>query len=150
MVVNVQTLNQLVEIDPKTDAIVARHPLPGADHNHGLLIEPTQRLAIIACEGNNKLLVVDMESMRVIQGESLGDGPDVLAFDDALKLLYVASESGIVSVFEEQGKKLTKIGEGLLARNAHSVAVDPLTHRVYFPLQNLNGRPVLRVVEPIK
>jgi len=46
-----------------------------------------------------------------------------LAYDDTLKLLYVASESGVVSVFEEQGKKLTKIGEGLLARNAHSVAV---------------------------
>ena len=97
--VNVQTLNQLVEIDPHTDAIVARHPLPGADHNHGLLIEPTQRLAFIACEGNNKLLVVDMDSMRVTGSDSVGDGPDVLAFDDALKLLYVASESGVVSVF---------------------------------------------------
>jgi YVTN family beta-propeller protein len=148
--VNVQTLNQLVEIDPGTDAIVARHPVPGADHNHGLLIEPTQRLAIIACEGNNKLLVVSMESMRVIQSDSLGDGPDVLAFDDTLKLLYVASESGVVSVFEEQGKKLMKIGEGLLARNAHSVAVDPQTHRAYFPLQNANGRPVLRVMEPVR
>lgn len=148
--VNVQTLNQLVEIDPRTDAIVARHPLPGADHNHGLLIEPTQRLAIIACEGNNKLLVVDMDSMRVTGSDSLGDGPDVLAFDDALKLLYVASESGVVSVFEQQEKKLTKIGEGLLARNAHSVAVDPQTHRVYFPLQSANGRPVLRVMEPVK
>ena len=148
--VNVQTLNQLVEIDPHTDAIVARHPLPGADQNHGLLIEPTQRLAIIACEGNNKLLVVDMESMRVIQSDSLGGSPDVLAFDDALKLLYIASESGVVSVFEQQGKKLAKIGEGLLARNAHSVAVDPSTHRIYFPLQNVNGRPVLRVLEPIK
>jgi YVTN family beta-propeller protein len=148
--VNVQTLNQLVEIDPHTDAIVARHPLPGADHNHGLLIEPMQRLAIIACEGNNKLLVVDMESMRVIQSDSLGDGPDVLAFDDTQRLLYVATESGVVSVFEEQGKKLVKIGEGLLARNAHSVAVDPSSHRVYFPLQNVNGRPVLRVMEPFR
>jgi len=148
--VNVQTLNQLVEIDPHSDTIIARHSLPGADHNHGLLIEPTQRLAIIACEGNNKLLVVDMQSMRVTASDSLGDGPDVLAFDDALRLLYVASESGIVSVLEEQGKSLTKVGEGLLARNAHSVAVDPKTHRVYFPLQNVNGRPVLRVMEPVR
>jgi len=148
--VNVQTLNQLVEIDPRTDAIVARHPLPGADHNHGLLIEPAQRLAIIACEGNNKLLVVDMENMRVIGNDSLGEGPDVLAFDESLHLLYVASESGIVSMFEERGKKLSKIGEGLLARNAHSVAVDGQTHRVYFPLQSENGRPLLRVMEPVR
>src|SRR5207253_727245 len=114
--VNVQTLNQLVEIDPRKDAIVARHPLPGADHNHGLLIEPRERLAFVACEGNNKLLVVDMQSMGVIANDSLGDGPDVLALDEALHLLYVASESGVVSVFEEKGKGVTKIGEGLLAR----------------------------------
>jgi YVTN family beta-propeller protein len=148
--VNVQTLNQLIEIDPNTDAIIARHAIPGADHNHGLLIEPVERLAFIACEGNNKLLAVDMESMRVIQSDAVGDGPDVLAFDDAQKLLYVASESGVVSVFEEQGKKLMKVGEGLLAPHAHSVAVDPQTHRVYFPLQNVNGRPVLRVMESVK
>ena len=146
--VNVQTANQLLEIDPRTDAIVARHALPGADHNHGLLIEPGQRLAIIACEGNDKLLVVDMDSMRVVGSESLGKAPDVLAFDDGLRRLYVASESGVVSVFEEHGKKLVKIGEGLLARNAHSVAVDRHTHRLYFPLQNVSGHPVLRVMEP--
>ena len=147
--VNVQTLNQLVEIDPHSDTIIARYSLPGADHNHGLLIEPTERLGIIACEGNNKLLVVDMQSMRATASESLGDGPDVLAFDDVLHLLYVASESGVVSMFEEQEKHLTKIGQGFLARKAHSVAVDPQTHRVYFPLQNVNGRPVLRVMEPV-
>ncbi|HKS91091.1 MAG TPA: hypothetical protein VJQ83_04110, partial [Tepidiformaceae bacterium] len=145
--VNVQTLNQLVEIDPTTDTIVGRHSLPGADGNHGLLIEPAQRLAIIACEGNNKLLIVDMESMRVIGSDSLGDGPDVLAFDEALHRLYVASESGVVSVFREDGKKLTKVGEGLLERNAHTVAVNPQTHEVYFPLANVDRRPVMRVME---
>jgi YVTN family beta-propeller protein len=146
--VNVQTLNQLVEVDPHADTIVSRHSLPGADHNHGLLIEPTQRLAFIACEGNNKLLVVDMESMRVIATHAVGDGPDVLAFDDGLHLLYVASESGVVSVFRQEEKQLVKVGEDLLAPNAHSVAVSGQTHRVYFPLKNVNGHAVLRVMEP--
>ncbi len=73
----------------------------------------------------------------------------MLAFDDALHLLYVASESGIVSIFKEQGRTLNKVAEGHLADKAHSVAVDQQTHRVYFPIQNLNGRAVLRIMEPI-
>ncbi len=146
--VNVQTSNELVEIDPRTDKIVARHPLAGSKHNHGLLIEPSQRLAFIAWEGNSKLLVLDMQTMRVISVHPVGKDPDVLAFDDGLHLLYVAGESGIVSVFRENGKKLVKVGEGMLAPDAHSVAVEPQTHRVYFPLQNVNGRPVLRVMKP--
>lgn len=73
----------------------------------------------------------------------------MLAFDDALHLLYVASESGIVSIFKEQGRTLKKVAEGHLADKAHSVTVDEQTHRVYFPVQNLNGRAVLRIMEPI-
>lgn len=48
--VNVQGTKELVEIDPATDAIVQRTLIPGADGNHGLLIEPTLQLAFIACE----------------------------------------------------------------------------------------------------
>ena len=46
------------------------------------MIEPVQHTAMIACEGNNKLLVVHMQSMRVTASDSLGEDPDVLAFDD--------------------------------------------------------------------
>jgi YVTN family beta-propeller protein len=146
--VNVQTTQELAEIDPVTGAVIARHPLAGAGRNHGLLIEPAQRLAFIACEDNAKLLVFDMKSMKVISSEAVGDDPDVLAFDDTLHVLYIASESGVVSMFKLQGQILGKIAEGHLADKAHSVAVDQQTHRVYFPLQNLNGRAVLRIMEP--
>jgi len=30
---------------------------------------------------------------------------------------------------------------------AHTVSVDPQSHRVYFPLENLRGRAVLRIME---
>jgi YVTN family beta-propeller protein len=147
--VNVQTLNQLVEIDPQTDAVIGRYALAGARHNHGLLIDPKLRIAYVACEGNAKLLTVDLDSKRVLSSEPVGDEPDVLALDDALRRLYVASESGVVSVFEQDGKALKKIGEALLAKRAHTVAVDPETHRVYFPLENVDGHAVLRIMQPV-
>lgn len=146
--VNVQTRNELVEIDPKRDTIVGRHPLAGANGNHGLLIEPQQRLAFVACEGNARLLVVDMKTMRVIASIGVGLEPDVLAFDKELRILYVASESGVVTMFKEEGKILHKIGQGLLAPHAHSVAVNPQSHRVYFPIQNKDGHPALLVMKP--
>ena len=80
--------------------------------------------------------------------QSVGADPDVLAFDKGLARLYVSAESGIISIFDEHGRKLEKIGEGFFAANAQSVAVDDRTHRVYFPLQNVNGKPVLRVAVP--
>lgn len=146
--VNVQTRGQLVEIDPRNDTVVGRHPLPGANGNHGLLIDAAQRVAYIACEGNARLLVFDLDTKKVLSVDTVGATPDVLAFDPALRRLYVASESGVVSVFGQDGKRLHKRGEALLAPHAHSVAVDPETHLVYVPLQSLDGRPVLRILEP--
>ncbi|MCU9957613.1 YncE family protein [Burkholderia sp. BKH01] len=146
--VNVQTRRQLVEIDPATDRVVGRFDLPGAKGNHGLLIDARERLAFIACEGNDKLLVLDMRAMRVIQSFAVGGEPDVLASDPSLSTLYVAGEDGVVSLFRFKAGTGDKIGEGSLGANAHVVAVDPATHRSYFPLKDVGGRPVLRVMEP--
>ena len=146
--VNVQTRNQLVEIDPATDRIVARYDVPGAKGNHGLLIDPEHRFAFIACEGNDMLVVFDMRTMRAVSSFPVGDGPDVLAYDPGFHYLYVASESGPVSVFRVAAAAVTKIGDIRVGPNAHVVVVDPATQRVYFPLKNLDGRTALRIFEP--
>lgn len=145
---NVQTRAQLVEIDPATDTVVARIDLPRAKGSHGLYIDASARLAFIACEDNDTLLVLDLGTRRVIASFPLGRGPDVLAFDPSLHWLYVASESGELALFEEKGKTLRPLGRTLLGPHAHVVAVDPQTHRAYFPLTNWKGRPVLRITRP--
>lgn len=144
--VAVQTRNQLVAIDTSTDKVVGRYDLPGCDHSHGLLIDAPQHRAYVACDGNAKLLVVDLPSMKVVGEQSVGNTPDVLALDSGWHRLYVASESGVVSIFDVSGGSVNKIGEGQLDPSAHTVAVDQQTHLVYFPLENVNGKPVLRII----
>lgn len=143
--VDVQTHNELAAIDPATNATVARYPLAGCEHDHGLLIDAPQRLAFIACDSNARLLVMDLGSMRVLSRQSVGDSPDVLALDGSSHLLYVACESGVVSVFDEHDRGIRKVGEGYVSPAAHSVAVDEVTHRIFLPLENIHGRPVLRI-----
>ena len=105
------------------------------------------RLAFVAGEDNSKLAVVDLTNMRVLATYPVGKDPDVLSFDAGLKRLYVSAESGNVTVFRENGKTL--ITEGAFSMpHAHTVCVDPETHLVYFPLQNIDGHPVLRIMAP--
>jgi DNA-binding beta-propeller fold protein YncE len=143
--VTVHGQNELAEIDPSKDQVIGRYPLTGCSESHGLLIDSEHRLAFVACEGNAKLAVFDLEAKKMTAIQSVGVDPDVLAFDKVLGRLYVSAESGIITIFDERGRKLEKIGEGFFAPNAHSVAVDSKTHRVYFPLQNVGGKPVLRI-----
>lgn len=149
ILVDVQTRDEIVAIDPGTDRIVGRYPLTSrCNDDHSLLLDAPARLGFVACDGNAKLLLVDLPSMRVLSIHEVGRSPDVLAFDPGLQRLYVASESGVVTVFALQDRRLHLVGRGFLAYEAHSVAVDPRTHLVYFPLQDVNGRAVLRIMAP--
>ncbi|MGF6300041.1 hypothetical protein OKW42_003371 [Paraburkholderia sp. WC7.3d] len=72
-----------------------RVDLPGARGSRGLYIVAQLHLAFVACEGNDRLLTLNLLTRQVVQ-----------SFDD------------------------------------------PSTHRAYFPLKNIDGRPVLRVMAP--
>jgi YVTN family beta-propeller protein len=144
----VQTRNELVEINPETDKIQAGYHLSGGEHPHGFYIDDQNGKAYIACEGDNKLLVFDMKNHSVENVFPVAGGPDVLAFDRGLQLLYVACESGAVSLFRYSSRKLEKVGNVNVGPNSHSVSVDSQTHRAYFPLKNVNGSPILRIMTP--
>ena len=146
---DVQSRDQVAVIDPRSNRVVRRVELPGCDHPHGLNIDAPSRLAFVACDENALLLTLDLKTMKVVGSMGIGSSPDVLAFDKSLKRLYVAAESGVVAVAAERGRKLVKLGQGKLAPNAHTVAVDPATHLVYFPLERGHaGRPELRIMKP--
>lgn len=145
---NVQTRNQLVEIDPISDKVVRRTELPGAMGNHGLYIDAPARLAFIACAGNDKLLMLALANQKVLASFDVAKDPDVLAFDQSLGWLYVAGESGQVSLFKVNGQTVTALGTAWLGPNAHVVAVNPATHEAYFPLKEVKGKPVLRITRP--
>lgn len=145
---NGQAKNELVIIDPRYPKIVNRYPIRGGKHPHGLCLDPNSRLAFIACDGDEKLTVMDLNNFQEIAVSDVGKDPDVMAFDSQLGYLYVASESGIVSIFRIRARKIEKIGDYPVGQNAHSVEVDPNTHFVYFPLRKVNKGPVLRVMKP--
>jgi YVTN family beta-propeller protein len=146
--VTVHGHNQLAEIDPTKDTLIGRYALTGCSEPHGLLIDSENRLAFVACEENARLAVFDLSEKKMTGIYAVGADPDVLAFDKGFGRLYVSAESGTVTIFDENDRSLDKVGEGFFAPNAHSVAVDPRTHRVFFPLQNIGGKPVLRIALP--
>ncbi|HEY2410061.1 MAG TPA: hypothetical protein VGI10_28855 [Polyangiaceae bacterium] len=141
----------LVDIDPGVPRVAGRIALHGVSTCHGLLVASTLRLAFAACRGTTpRLVVVDLRARAQLSTLPLPTDTDVLAFDLGLRRLYAASETGIVAAFDvAPDRSVSELGRGLLGPNAHSVAVDPANHRVYFPLEDVAGHPVLRVMEPI-
>lgn len=148
ILVAVHKVNQLAVIDPANMKITARYHLAGVDDPHGIALDQANQLAFIAGEGNHTLAVFDLRAKKLLAVHPVGKDPDVLAFDPGLMRLYVSAESGVVTVFQESNRKLTQLAQFQMP-HAHTVAVDPRTHLVYLPLENIDGRPLLRIMEPI-
>jgi DNA-binding beta-propeller fold protein YncE len=139
MLVDVQSRNELAVIDPATHSVIRRVPLPGCEDDHSLVLDGPARLAFIACDINSALLTVDLNTWRVTGTNIVGVEPDVMAFDPNSGRLYVAAESGWVTVLQRHGHRLRLIYSNYLADDAHVVAVDPVTGRSYFPVLSASG-----------
>jgi len=104
---------------------VAQVRLPGgATRFDYQSVDAAGRRLYIAHLGDSAVLVVDLDTLHTVA-------------------------SGTVTVIATSPKEHV-LGRAHLADSAHSVAVDPSSHRVYFPLENEHGHPVLRVMEPTR
>jgi DNA-binding beta-propeller fold protein YncE len=145
--VAVHGVNELVAIDPASAKIVGRYSLSGVSNPHGIALDTSNRLAFVAGQENHSLAMVDLNTMKILSTYEVGEDPDVLAFGPGLKRLYVSSESGTVNVFQSLRRSMVSLGSFTMP-HAHTVSVDPKTHLVYFPLENVNGHPLLWIMKP--
>ncbi|WP_231988552.1 YncE family protein [Mycobacterium sp. 1274761.0] len=149
MVVAVQGRNDLAIIDPDSFSVTGRIPTPGCDHPHGQALDDTDDVMFVGCEANATTVTVDLANRAVIDHHEVGETPDVLINDSGAHRVYVAAESGWVSVFDHNQGHLIARGSSHLADGAHSLALDPTSHHTYFPIaKGPNGSPVLWEFEP--
>jgi DNA-binding beta-propeller fold protein YncE len=141
--------DQLVEVDPAHAKVTTSIPLPGCRGAHGLRLHPDGKSAFIACEDNDTLARVELDGKHEVATGATGKDPDVLSIDPGQGWLYVAAESGDVTIFDLAKDGVALVGHAHPGANAHTVVADPATHRVFFPLQKgPGGKPGVRIMKP--
>jgi DNA-binding beta-propeller fold protein YncE len=144
--VNLQDQNILAVIDPATDSVVGRYPVGRCEGNHGMTLDPEHHRAFLSCEGNEVMTVFDLDKHEPIAFLPMANGPDVIKFDPGLGRIYVACYSGAISVFhEDDANHYRKLEDFKVQHAVHSLAVEPDTHRVYVPEQEVDGKPAARM-----
>jgi DNA-binding beta-propeller fold protein YncE len=67
-----------------------------------------------------------------------------LAYDPSAHRLYVAAEDGTVSVLDRTDHGVALVASRHLADGAHVVALDPATHRSFYPIPHAGtGHPAV-------
>jgi len=146
ILVNLQDKNAITEIDPATDKEIAQYSVGECKGNHGMALDTEHRLAFLACEENDLMTVFDLQSHKPIAHLPMAQGGDVIAYDPGLRRIYIACYSGAISVFQEDDlQHFRKLEDVPVEKKVHSLAVDPATHKIYVPEQEVDGKPAARI-----
>jgi YVTN family beta-propeller protein len=129
---NLEDTSEVVVIDPKKQAVIARYKTAPGQEPTGLALDSEHHRLFAAC-GNEKLVVLDADSGKVIATLPIGAGVDFAAYDAALQRIYTANgRSGTMTVIRQDSADQYSVLENVPThRGGHALAVDPVTHRIY-------------------
>jgi DNA-binding beta-propeller fold protein YncE len=147
---NLQDINSIAAIDLGKRSIVGQWSLAPCEGPSGMAIDSEQRRLFAVCSGNAKLLVFDLETHRVITSLKIGGGPDSVAFDPSLHRIYSAGRAGKLTVIQQDGPNAYRVLDEIRTHyGAHTLAVDPVSHKVFVGYASLLAHPRIAVFSPM-
>jgi YVTN family beta-propeller protein len=129
---NLKDANAIDVVDVASRSVSERWALGGCQAPTGMAIDAARRRLFVVCSGNAKLVIFSLETHRVTGQLPIGGGPDSVAYDPGLHRIYATGRSGVLSVIaQEAPDAYRQLDQIRLHYGAHTLAVDPVTHRLY-------------------
>jgi DNA-binding beta-propeller fold protein YncE len=148
---NLKDTNAVAAIDVSQRSVVGQWPLAPCEGPSGLAIDSEQRRLFAVCSGNAKLVVFDLERRRVITWLGIGGGPDSVAFDPGVHRIYTAGKAGKMTVIQQDGPDNYRVLDEMHTHyGAHTLTVDPVSHRVFVAYASLLAHPRIAVFSPTR
>lgn len=139
--------NEVVVVDPSRERVVSRFAVSPCKGPKGSAIDTERKVLFVGCS-NRMLLVMDLETGRVVETVPIGRFVDVVAWDAGLQRIYTANSAGSMTVIGRSGQGSYSVLETVPTRaGGHTLAIDADTHKVYVICSGLHGAKVL-VYEP--
>lgn len=146
---NLSDVNELVAVDASKRSVVQRWPLSGCEMPTGMALDAGDRRLFIACAKSSKLLVFDLEGARVARVVPIAFGADSVAYDAQLRKIYTTGLLGKLTVIQQITADAYRVADTVsLHFNAHTLAIDPATHRVFVGYSSLAIPPRVAVFTP--
>lgn len=132
--VNVEDKSEVAVIDSKQLKVLAHWSVAPGGEPTGLAMDTAKGRLFVGCS-NNKMIILDANSGKVLGDVPVGSGVDGVAFDAGLGLALSANgrDGTATAVGEITPGHFGVVQTMLTAKTARTVAVDPDHHRFYFP-----------------
>jgi len=144
---NIVSTSSVAVINPQTNAIVATWPLAPATRPHGLAVDGA-RHRLYSAGANGKLAVLDTRSGAVLASTDIAPRVDQIDLDPITARVFCASGTGVLSVVQETDAGATALGNVVVPRGTHTLAVDPKTHAVWIAYGGAQTDFVMKLTPP--
>lgn len=132
---------QLVVIDGKVPALKSTWPLAGCNSPTGLAIDEAHHRLFSVCD-DKVMAVTDALSGKKVARVTIGEGPDAVAFDPALGLVFSSNGEGTLSIVKQDTPDRYTVAKTVAtARGARTMALDTKSHRVYLVTSDFGATP---------
>jgi YVTN family beta-propeller protein len=129
--VNIEDKSEVVQFDAKELRVLNRWKLaPGAGPS-GLAMDRKNRRLFSTCH-NQKMIVLDADSGRVIASPSIGRGTDACIFDPDQQIAFSSNGDGTLTlVHEDDPDHFRAVASVPTQAGARTMALDAKTHQIY-------------------
>ncbi|HEY1859361.1 MAG TPA: YncE family protein [Gemmataceae bacterium] len=129
--VNIENKNEIVDIDADKLKVVHRWPVGPGEEPAGLAIDRAKRRLFATCH-NEKMIVLDADSGKVLGTPAIGKGTDACVFDADAGLAFSSNGDGTLTIVKDDGKgKFEVVDNVKTQQGARTMALDPNTHKIY-------------------
>ncbi|PMR72902.1 ATP-binding protein [Billgrantia endophytica] len=111
---------EAVVIDTENDSVEKVVRLANANRASGVAYDAESERLLVASQGSDNLLYVDLASGEIVHDVPVGAGPLNVAFDTATGLAYVSNRaSGTVTVLDREGQIVANLDGGTFPNHVH-------------------------------
>jgi len=147
---NLEDLSSIAAVDLTKHTVANQWPLQDCVHPTGTALDEQAHQLFIGCGGNSRLAVFDLEKHSVVTSIPVGGGPDSVAYDASLHRIYVTGRAGdLCVVTRDSNGALATLDTIPLHYGAHTLAVDPESHKLYVAYASLFIGPRIAVFSAI-
>jgi YVTN family beta-propeller protein len=130
---NLEDKSEVAVIDTKARKVIDRWPIAPGESASGMAIDVKHHRLFLGCD-NEKMLMMDSTSGKVVAEVPIGKGVDANAFDPGTQLAFAScggGEGSVVIAHEDAPDKLTVVQTLKTEPRAKTMALDPKTHKIY-------------------
>jgi YVTN family beta-propeller protein len=137
---NIESTNEIIEVDAKNALVSKRYSIAPCDGPSGLAISAKKDRLYSVC-GNKMMIVSDPAAGKVLASPATGPGTDGVAFDDGYAFSANGGDGTMTMVGETSPGKFEPVATITTTRGARTIGADQKAHKLYLPAAEYGPPP---------